>query len=230
MKTPTFMYSFALTLMISFLCLSAYSYEETFDKDPQGWEPVPGTKWEVKDKAYRQSNLQPNQFSFYAVDNRDWQDYEFEVQVNPVSGDNYAGVLWRVQKAGAGGTSWATGKFYYWLIGIENFGGNYSKIWEAPDGKAVDEKPGTERFAKGKWNDIRVEVKGNTFKMYLNGKLQKEYTDKDGLLEWGGIGLSTYQAEALFDNVKVFGKGVPGGLAVDPKGKLALHWGELKRR
>jgi hypothetical protein len=220
----------ALILIFSLLCLAGYGYEETFDKGPDGWEAVKGTKWELKDGAYRQSNLQPNQFSFYAVDDRDWEDYVFEVQINPVSGNNYAGVLWRVQAAGAGNTSWATGKFYYWLIGVENFGGSYSKIWEAPSGQAVDEKPGTERLVKGEWNDVRVEVKGNTFKMYLNGSLQKEYTDKDGLLEWGGVGLSTYEAEALFDNVKVAGKGIPGGLAVDSAGKLAVRWGALKRQ
>ena len=216
------------TVVCSLICWAGYGYEEPFDKGPEGWEAVDGTKWELKDGAYLQSNLQPNQFSFYAVDAPDWQDYVFEAQINPVSGDNYAGVLWRVQAAGAGNTSWATGKFYYWLIGIEGFGGNYSKIWEAPSGQAVDENPGTERLAKGEWNDIRVEVEGDTFKMYLNGSLQKEYTDKDGLLEWGGIGLSTYTAEANFDNVKVIGDGGPGGLAVEPTGKAAVHWGALK--
>ena len=65
--------------------------------------------------------------------------------------------------------------------------------------------------------------------MYLNGKLQKEYTDQNDLLQWGGIGLATYDAESLFDNVKVIGKGGPGGLAVNFQDKLAVKWSKLKR-
>lgn len=64
--------------------------------------------------------------------------------------------------------------------------------------------------------------------MYLNGKLQKEYTDKDNLLEWGGIGLATYNAESLFDNMKVVGKGGPGGLVVNLQSKLTVKWSKLK--
>ncbi|HIA66279.1 TPA: DUF1080 domain-containing protein [Candidatus Poribacteria bacterium] len=120
--------------------------------------------------------------------------------------------------------------FHYWLIGIDGHGGNYSKIWEANGGAgaAVDEDPGTVILKKGKWNDIRLEVNGATFKMYLNGKLQKEYTDKDNLLEWGGIGLATYNAESLFDNIKVVGKGGPGGLVVNLQSKLTVKWSKLK--
>lgn len=224
--TAMFVFTTSICLFYQF----AYSYEETFEKTPKGWNPVKGTKWNVKDAAYRQSNITRNQYSFYAVNDRDWQDYVFEVQINPVSSNNYAGVLWRVQVAGDGGAAWTSGKFYYWLIGINGHGGNYSKIWEANDGAgaAVDENPGTEILKKGEWNDIRLEVNGDTFKMYLNGKLQKEYTDKDNLLQWGGVGLATYDAESLFDNVKVVGKGGPGGLAVNLQDKLTAKWGRLK--
>ena len=209
----------------------AHGYEETFEKNPKDWNPVKGTKWDIKDGAYHQSNIARNQYSFYAVDDHGWQDYVFEVQVNPVSPNNYAGVLWRVQEMGDGGKAWTSGKFYYWLIGINGHGGNYSKIWEANGGAgaAVDQNAGTEILKKGKWNDIRLEVNRDTFKMYLNGKLQKEYTDQSDLLQWGGIGLATYDAESLFDNVKVIGKGGPGGLAVNSQDKLAVKWSKLKR-
>ena len=64
-----------------------------FGEIPKGWSPVKGTKWGIKDATYHQSNIARNQYSFYAVDDHDWPDYVFEVQVNPVSPNNYAGVL-----------------------------------------------------------------------------------------------------------------------------------------
>jgi len=76
------------TILVCLFYQFAYGYEETFEKTPKGWSPVKGTKWGIKDATYHQSNIARNQYSFYAVDDHDWQDYVFEVQVNPVSPNN----------------------------------------------------------------------------------------------------------------------------------------------
>ena len=220
--------------MLIFLCVStvltfthlSLAYEENFDKGKaEGWKDTSaGKSWVTEEGAYHQPDAAPvNVFAFYAINDSKWKDYTFEVQIRPITASNYAGVLFRVKAAGAGGTSWATGDFLYWLIGI---GGNYSKVWDAPSGKAVDETPG-DTLKPGEWNDVKVVAKAKEFVMYLNGKEQKKYTDESGKHDFGGIGLATYNADAFFDNVKAEGPGLPG-MAVNLTGKLTITWGGLK--
>ena len=50
----------------------------------------------------------------------------------------------------------------------------------------------------------------------------------------GKAGLEVSGAQARFDNVKIIGSNVPNGgpgaLAIEPRGKLAITWGKLKRQ
>lgn len=52
------------------------------------------------------------------------------------------------------------------------------------------------------WYTLAFEVKGNSFKGYVNGELVLEYTDDS--LQYGGIGVRTYNQEAAFDDFKVW--------------------------
>jgi len=225
MKRKYMLFFLSISTLMVFVHLSI-AYEENFDKGKaEGWiDSSAGKSWVLKEKAYHQPDTAPvNVFTFYAINDIKWKDYTFQVQIKPVSSNNYAGVLFRVKNAGLGGASWATGDFLYWLIGI---GGNYSKIWDAPSGKAVHETPG-DTLKSGEWNDVKVVTKGKEFVMYLNGKEQKKYTDESGNHDFGGIGLATYNAEAFFDNVKVEGSGIPG-MAVGFADKLTITWGGLR--
>ncbi|HIE29139.1 TPA: DUF1080 domain-containing protein [Candidatus Poribacteria bacterium] len=205
---------------------SLWAYEENFDTGKaEGWvDSSAGKSWKTEKDQYHQPDAgNVNVFTCYAVNDKKWEDYTFEVQIKPISVSNYAGVLFRVKDAGAGGTSWATGDFLYWLIGI---GGSYSKLWDAPAGAAVHDTPG-DTLKSGEWNDVKVVAEGNDFIMFLNGKEQKRYTDKSGGHDFGGIGLATYNADAFFDNVKVDGPGIPGA-AVESTGKIATTWAQIK--
>jgi len=179
------------TIGITFVfALSVWAYEENFDSGKaEGWvDASAGKSWKVDKKAYSQPDAGPvNVFACYAINDKKWQDYTFEVQINPTG--NYAGVLFRVKDAGAGGTSWNTGDFLYWLIGVNAAG--YSKLWDAPAGAAVHDTAG-DTLKPGEWNDVKVVATGNDFIMYLNGKEQKKYTDKSGGHDFGGVGLATY--------------------------------------
>lgn len=210
--------------MLFLLAANASAFTENFEgkEIPKGWQKGLGL-WEVQNGVMRQSEMGRNRFLAYAVNDTAWKDYELTVKIRPISATNYAGVLVRVQKLGSGDAQWATGAFYYWLIGI---GGNYSKIWEAPSGAAVEGNPGSTLIAN-KWNEVKVVAKGNSLSCYLNGKLEKEYADKSDAHPYGGIGLATYDAEAEFDDVEVKGPGIPG-LAVEASGKVAVRWGELR--
>lgn len=228
MKRTLFLYALvcvSITLIIPF---SVWAYEETFDTGKaEGWvDTSAGKSWKAEKDSYHQPDAGPvNVFACYAIDDKKWKDYTFEVQIKPISVSNYAGVLFRVKNAGAGGTSWATGDFLYWLIGI---GGNYSKLWDAPAGAAVHDTAG-DTLKSGEWNNVKVVAEGNDFIMSLNGKEQKRYTDKSGKHDFGGIGLATYNADAFFDNVKVEGPGIPGA-AVESTGKLTITWAQIKVR
>lgn len=207
------------------LPITAAAFTEKFDaKDiPKGWEKGLGV-WSVRDGVAHQSEMGPNRYLAYAINDSAWKDYELTAKIRPITAANYAGALVRVQKLGEGGVQWSSGGFYYWLIGI---GGTYSKLWEAPSGVAVEGNNGS-TLSANKWNDIKIVVKGNAISCYLNGKLEKEYVDKANAHPFGGVGLATYDAEVEFDDVEVTGSGIPG-LAVDPAGKTALRWAELRR-
>jgi hypothetical protein len=136
--------------------------------------------------------------------------------------------MFRVQtlKAGKDGNTFGSSHYYYWLIGI---GGNYSKIWQSPSGQALEQNPG-KTLQSGKWNEVKVEMVDQNVKLYLNGKLEKDFDfPKDFQLNYGGIALATYNASAIFDDVKVEGPGIPT-FPVSPKEKLATSWGALKAK
>ena len=155
---------------------SSWSYEENFDAGKaEDWEDISdGKTWVIEDDTYFQPDKAPvNVFTFYAINDENWKDYTFEVQIKPTG--SYAGVLFRVKDAGPGGVSWTDGDFLYWLIGV---GGDYSKIWDAPAGAAIDEAPG-DTLNSGEWNDVKVVAQGNTFTLYLNGEEQKELVEGD---------------------------------------------------
>jgi len=215
---------FAHVSMVLVFALSVWAYEENFDSGrAEGWvDTSPGQSWVVDEDQYHQPDAGPvNVYACYAINDSRWTDYTFEVQINPTG--NYAGVLFRVKDAGAGDTSWSSGDFLYWLIGINVAG--YSILWDAPAGAAVHDA-NADTLNSGEWNDVKVVATGSDFVMYLNGEEQKRYTDNSGH-DFGGIGLATYSAEAFFDNVKVDGPNIPGA-AVSSAGKLTTMWGRLK--
>jgi len=142
MKGAPFLCVLAFVSIMLTTSFSVWSYEENFDSgEAVDWvDASAGKSWEVEKKEYHQPDTgNVNVFTCYAVDDKKWKDYTFEVQIKPISVSNYAGVLFRVKDPGAGGTSWSTGDFLYWLIGI---GGSYSKLWDAPAGAAVHDTDG----------------------------------------------------------------------------------------
>jgi len=235
LRVKGYLILFSAILMIS-SAFTAKAYEENFDDGKaEGWQFVSG-EWKIEDGALTQFEIAGkgggearNRAAAYAVGDKSWKDYTFEVKIKPISAGNYAGVMFRVAKISGGGdgnTFNAASQYYYWLIGI---GGTYSKIWQAPLGAALEQTPG-DTLKSGEWNDVKVEMYGQNVKLYLNGKLQKDFNfPKSAQIEFGGIALATYNASASFDEVKVEGPGIPG-LSVSSKGKLTVLWGKLKER
>ena len=76
---------------------------------------------------------------------------------------------------------------------------------------------------------IKLEVKGFTLSGYFNGKQINTWKDKEKSFKTGIIGLSVWQGEAIFDDIIIEGKNVPGNLAVNSSNKLADTWGRIRR-
>ena len=76
---------------------------------------------------------------------------------------------------------------------------------------------------------IKLGVKGFTLSGYFNGKQINTWEDKEKSFKTGIIGLSVWQGEAIFDDIIIEGKNVPGNLAVNSSNKLADTWGRIRR-
>lgn len=226
---------FTLILVITFTLpyvVYAGVFREDFDDGKANDWIVASGSWKAEKGEYVQEEIvgkqggeARNRASAYAVGDKAWKDYTFEVKIKPISASNYAGVMFRVSSidGGADGNTFGRSTYYYWLIGV---GGTYSKIWQSPSGKALEENPG-QTLAAGKWNEVKMEMKGQNVKLYLNGKKEKDFDfPKEFHISHGGIALATYNASAAFDEVRVEGEGI--GLAVDSKEKLPITWGKIK--
>lgn len=226
------LFFFMISLILLFLPCRTEAYQENFeDGKADEWQTASGD-WQIENGEYVQLEVTAqgggearNRAAGYAVGDTSWTDYTFQVMIKPISSINYAGVMFRVGELDGGpdgNTFRDTSQYYYWLIGI---GGTYSKIWQAPACKVLEESPG-DTLKVGEWNEVKVEMKGQNTRLYLNGKEQKDFNfPEDVQIEAGGIALATYNASASFDDVKAEGP----GLAVNPGGKAAIIWGELKR-
>lgn len=60
-------------------------------------------------------------------------------------------------------------------------------------------------FGSNQSHDIKIEVKGNSIKIYVNDNLEISYTDGDNPLLAGGVGLEAVSKKVYFDDVKVKG-------------------------
>ena len=91
---------------------------------------------------------------------------------------------------------------------------------------------------RGKWTQLKLRVAQKGFTLSVNGDLALHLTclfDNFAFLEEdlnvGSIGFGLAGYTARFDNLKITGEEVPnhGDLAVQPQGKLAVTWGQLKK-
>jgi hypothetical protein len=125
-----------------------------------------------------------------------WRDYTFEAQMN----------LQQQLRQNSPPNEWEAGWLFfrylnearsYYLIHKTN-GIELGKL-VPPKGEGqvfLVTKPAP-RAVPGRWYDYRIEVRGANIKVYIDDKLQIDYTDPNPILR-GGIGLYTEDAHVLF--------------------------------
>lgn len=197
-----------------------YNFNDGNDK---GWTQVQG-KWGVKKGEYVQEELKWTTTTTLETYHRsyfggeDWSDYTFEAKVRIENGGELApivGIFFRVTKKSATGD--------YYLFRLDARGSEGPGLIKSPNTiiKINNNNP-----AKiGRDYILKVEVKGNNIKCYVDGKLEIDVEDKS--FPQGAIGVGTFNAEGRFDDVIVNGKGIPE--LVSPKGKIAQTWGWIKK-
>ena len=78
----------------------------------------------------------------------------------------------------------------------------------------------------GKEYQLKLVVKGSSFQFYVDGEDMGEW--KDDQLNTGMVGIRVYNAIMAVDDFDINGPGIQSS-AVEPKGKVAVVWGEIKR-
>ena len=185
------------------------------------WKAANG-KWKVKDGVYQEtSGVEAAMHSI--VGETKWDDYTVEAYVRMDDG-KWAGLIFRAQN-----------EFEYYVFYL-NQPDQKTELWVHKKG-AFDAREvgnpqnypvkGKIKIKNGDWNHMKIEVKGEKFKLFLDDIEQGE--GEAGIsYKNGSIGVWCWQTKASFDDVKITGKGVQT-LAVDPRSKLASVWGEFKR-
>ena len=211
-----------LSLVFTF-SFSAYLHSLTYDfeKDNQmnDWESLSGT-WKVKDGALRETADAGGPL-VVVTGKADWTDYTITAKIQGLLADADWGIAFRVQDAS---------NHYSWqfcnsnLMLVTYIGGARTEAFKQAQGEVLNQ-----------WQDFKIEVKGNTFDLYWEGK--KITTFKHDALKSGQIGIfgwinSGLQVGAdggvVADDFTAEGPGIPRDLAVSRKQKLTATWGTIK--
>jgi len=88
-------------------------------------------------------------------------------------------------------------------------------------------------FIAGEWYNIRIEIDGANITMSASSEPESEDLDEGNLCTLpdppkGRIGLGSAGASPMFNWFRVTGRNVLNLFSVEPGGKLATSWGEIK--
>ncbi len=202
------MYMTIASLASGSMCLAAeatkagQAIQWTFDKEQIGKVPVGATvfagDWAVRAESDAPSS--PNalcqtgyaNYPALSLSENVYGDVTVATRFKPISGssDRAAGIIFRIQD-----------KDNYYILRANALEDNVN-IYKYVGGwrRAIQES--TAKVPSGTWQELRVEVKGNHIRCFLNSKLVVEATDDT--FKAGKIGLWT-KADSItcFDNVQV---------------------------
>jgi hypothetical protein len=173
-----------------------------FDSDKVGGLPAGANAFSGKWAVHQESDApsKPNalcqtgtaQYPALSVGDTPYTDATITVRFKPISGneDRAAGIVFRIQD-----------KDNYYIVRANALENNVN-IYRYKGGRRSAIKEGTKQVASGQWQELRVEVKGNTIKGFLNGDLAVEATDST--FKSGKIGLWTKaDSTTCFDDFEV---------------------------
>ena len=209
-----------LLLLLSPHLTFALRIEFDDKKDIADWELGPNATAKVSDGKL-ELKCAGGDTGIYFGDPK-WTDYKMEVHARKIAGP-YFHLFTRVQKPAA--------DFYFMEISYNSHtnsifmfkGGAANEITGGPRPK----RPESKDDKGGDAYTIIFEVKGETIKTYIDGKLMVE--TKDETYKDGRPGLGGRDSTVSYDYVEINGPGIAATSPVDHHGKLATIWGSMKQ-
>lgn len=142
-------------------------WESDFSKGLQGWKTLRGN-WQIVEGALRQTSNDEDARAL--IGDPTWSDYTLTLKARKLDGKEGFLILFGMPSANA--KSW-------WNIGGWN---NTRHVIEAP-GAMNEAKDG--KIETNRWYDIKVELKGNRIKAYLDNQLVQQATQTPAQRDFG---------------------------------------------
>ncbi len=214
-------------MYISICFASVASADEltwTFDDTAADWTPANGT-WAVEDGVYKQTTRYGKAQKALA-NGAEWTDHTVAAKVRIEAG-HWAGIVFRAQNEF---------EYYVYLICPKE---NKSELWrhrrstafkdgfEGRDEIEHDIAPIGLTLARNEWFTLRATLEGSRIALAINDIEQAVFVDDT--YPRGKIGVWTWDTQASFDDVSVNGVNTTPLTPVEPHGKLATAWAELKQ-
>jgi hypothetical protein len=158
---------------------------------------------------------------------RDWSDYTIELrfkfaEVGPwpqLMGVTYHDQFQGVPEGGPNCT-WTCAHTSGEVHGVVSINGGMSVV-----------AGGWHQFSQGTWYRRKIVVEGTHYEIFIDDQQVVTYDWNSGFTK-GGISIGAGNVVTHFDDIRIYGDSVPNGgtAAVQPQGKLATTWAEMKRR
>ncbi|WP_028662088.1 alpha-L-arabinofuranosidase C-terminal domain-containing protein [Saccharomonospora saliphila] len=141
-------------------------FSDDFSGDAGRWNDVSGRgSWSVTDGAYVQSDATAENTLVTAGD-ASWTDYDLNVTATKRSGQEGFLVAFGVED---------TGNYYWWNLG--GWGNTVSAVEETDDGAKQTLISDDTTIETGRTYDLRVEVRGRTVTLFVDGREWGSFTD-----------------------------------------------------
>ncbi len=220
----SFCWLVCLGVILSTHTANAERFEFKNEKEIADWELGPQVTAKVKDGMLELTVGGGKDSGIYFGD-PNWTDYVMEVRARKTVGP-YFHLFVRVQKPAL--------DFYFMEI---SYNSNTTSLYQFAGGTGVEITPGgnaarpkrpeSKDTKGGDAYTLTFEVKGETLKTFIDGKLMIEQKDKT--YAKGRPGLGGRDSTVLYEYVDINGTGIKPS-AVESAGKLAVRWGQLKSR
>lgn len=171
-----------------------WPFFDDFNAGVVRWHEVAGRRWRMADGRYCAG---PGGEHRSTVGDAGWTDYAIHVSANLLQGTGY-GIYFRA-------TDWPLANAYLFQYDPGYEGGSFL-FYKIAGGQKQDPLADSAAAEGFEWyekeHQIRLEVKGDAFTAYVDGKQVLQASDD--AYDQGGVGLYTWgSAEACFDDVRV---------------------------
>ncbi len=188
-----------------------------FQEDAKGWKVANGN-WFVDDGLYKVSRGDVSEHSL--VGQSDWDNYTIDAKVR-IDNIHWAGIVFRAKSE--------TEYYVYYINTLDQRNQLFKHSagdWDNREEIAWTWTVGGIQLQNDVWYDLTVEVLGNKFTCYINGK--EQIVMFDNTYEAGKVGLWAWDTAASFDDFTVTRHEVKDSLSVLSE-QITVLWGYIKQ-